>query len=89
VSTVHIAGLAVLMGRHGRQRCAWCGEILFEVDENTASPAGTPPSRPWRERSLIEVTRDSRCITSVAIPDTWGDDMPPNACIGPPKLRLV
>lgn len=49
---IHIAGFPVLIGRHGRQRCAWCGELLFEVTGDEISPVkddGSPPDpmRPW------------------------------------------
>lgn len=87
----HIAGMAVLLGRHGVQRCAWCGEMLFEVTEDTMAPIGTPPSKPWAEGALIEVTKDGPCTGYVLVGNGKNEenDIPLNSCAGPPKLRAI
>ena len=96
-AVTHIAGMAVLLGRHGVQRCAWCGEMLFEVtgDEMSASNSdGSPPDpiRPWPEGCLLEVTKSGACTGYVVVgngKENEEDDLPPNSCAGPPKLRAI
>jgi hypothetical protein len=94
MSTTHIAGFPVRIGRKGRQRCAWCGEMLFEVTGHEMSPArpdGMPEvqSRPWEVGRLVEVTKDGPVTGYVLIPHVDGDELPANACVGPPKLRAI
>lgn len=63
---VHIAGLVINLGGHLRQRCAWCGAVLDDVDlVFTAVPieqAGQPwPS--WPEGGLVAVLGNVRWVS--------------------------
>lgn len=84
MSVVHIAGFPVLVGRHGRQLCAWCGALLFEVTGNEASP---DPVRPWEMGDLIEVTKVGACTGYVRLVHVDGDELPRNACAKAPHCR--
>lgn len=63
VPVIHIAGLVINIGGHLRQRCAWCGAVLDDVElAMTAVPieqAGQPyPS--WPEGGLVAVLGNAR-----------------------------
>jgi hypothetical protein len=88
---IHIAGLAVLIGDNGRQRCAWCGEILFDVDHalvmvapNADGSPGEGP-RPWKMGDLIAV---DGCASWV-VPCGEDDPLPVGCCAKPLHLRLL
>lgn len=94
-AVVHIAGFPVLVGRHGRQLCAWCGSLLFEVTGDEMGPIkadGSPPDpmRPWEMGRLIEVTKDGPCTGYVLLPHVDGEELPRNACAKAPlTLRVI
>lgn len=94
MSTVHIVGIPILIGREARQRCSWCGELLFEVTGHEMAPMkadGSPPDpmRPWEPGSLLEVTKTQVCTGYSVVPHVDGDQLPANSCVGPPKLRSI
>jgi len=78
---VHIAGLDVRVGPHLRQRCAWCGAIIEDVDLSTIQvqvvPGEETPSYPtWQVGALIG--RSGGATYVIAHND--GDQLPPNSC---------
>lgn len=78
MSVVHIAGLDVQIGTQLRQRCAWCGAVLFDYAlDRIAVPEGQDP-RPatWTVGALIEVDGNAKW----AVPHNDGDQLPANAC---------
>ena len=55
---IHIAGLVINIGGHLRQRCAWCGAVLDDVElVLTAVPIeqGGLPYPSWGEGGLVAV----------------------------------
>ncbi len=89
---IHIAGFPVRIGTKGRQLCAWCGHVLFDVDHANIMVApnadGSPgePVQPWETGVLIEV--EGNGMWTVAHKD--GDPIPVTACASPPlKLTVV
>ena len=90
MSIVHIAGMGIRIGSKYRQRCAWCEAILIDGDlAEGMIPAGQEPSEPrmYEPNSLIDVAKDGPVTQFVVLPPA--DKLPPNACIGPPKLKVV
>lgn len=76
---VHIAGLDVTVDDHQhRQRCAWCGAVLFDLDlARVAVPAGqdTTPSR-WEPGALVAVDGGMSWV----VEDQADSKLPPEAC---------
>lgn len=75
---VHIAGPDVEVNGRLRQRCAWCGTILLDVDlTRIAVPEGTDP-RPgtWQLGALIAVDGPA----SYMLPRLAMEPLPDNAC---------
>jgi hypothetical protein len=94
MTKTHIAGFPVKIGHKGRQLCAWCGEILFEVtgqEMGPLKPDGSPPDAlcPWEMGALIEVYKGDGVTGYTVLPHEDGADLPANACVGPPKLRSI
>lgn len=94
MGTIHIAGFPVQIGSKYRQRCAWCEEILIDGDmahEMVATSNGAEPTGPGKYEcgALVEVHKDGPVTGTAVVPHTDGDLLPANACIGPPKLRVV
>jgi len=48
---IHIAGFPVRVGNKGRQLCAWCGEVLFDVDYANGTPVFNRIRDFWRVAS--------------------------------------
>jgi hypothetical protein len=95
-AATHIAGMAILLGRHGRQRCAWCGAMLFEITGDDMGPCkedGSPPDplKPWSEGALVEMATDGACTTYRYVGDgkNEDEDLPVNSCVWPQKLRVL
>ena len=89
-SPVHIAGFPVKVGSEGRQLCAWCGLVLFDVDysriawalnEDGSDPG---PPQPWDVGALVRKEGNMTCV--VAHVD--GEALPAGCCANPP-LRAV
>lgn len=78
---VHIAGLPVKVGRIVRQRCAWCGAVIDDVDLSAVAVvltgAGDPQLWPtWPVGALLGVDGGVRWV----IEHADGDDVPPECC---------
>lgn len=91
---IHIAGWPVKVGSRGRQLCAWCGVVLFDVDHDRIMVAsGGDGPRPWEVGELIATDGyDPRYPVAVAhvVPHEDGAQLPLNCCASPPvKLELV
>jgi hypothetical protein len=76
---VHIAGIQVKVGSRVRQRCAWCGVVLDDVDLNLVAvpvdqPDGGVPE--WRVGSLVAI--DGGMAWSVQHEE--GDAVPEGCC---------
>lgn len=76
---LHVAGVFVTINQRVRQRCAWCGAVLIDVDAATiAVPVGQPydgvPT--WPVGDLVGVDGDM----SYAVPHSDGDPLPDGAC---------
>lgn len=69
---IHVAGYPMVYGLVFRQRCAWCGAMLFE---ETAS--GRPPTEvhPGAFIDLTVADRPSLVVASLA-------DLPRATCLG-------
>jgi hypothetical protein len=82
----HIAGLDITwnseQGPHLRQRCAWCGATLIDMDLSlTQTSALIVPGRDnrpkvWAIGALVTVDGDVTHVASMA----QGAQMPPDAC---------
>jgi hypothetical protein len=77
---VHIAGTQVKVGCRVRQRCAWCGAVLDDVDLHAVAvpvdqPAGGFPE--WRPGSLVAIDDGVRWIVN----HKDGDDVPDGCCV--------
>jgi hypothetical protein len=79
MSVTHVAGLDVTVnGRYMRQRCAWCGDALIDLDlaavmvQVAPGAAPEPPAR-WTPGALVRV---DGCV-SVSLE---GDKLPDDAC---------
>jgi hypothetical protein len=88
---LHIAGLACHVDDRAMQRCAWCGDVLFEVDDaNTfvapnADGSPGPYPTPWKERALVAVEGNGKWVQ----PDDGGP-LPLQFCgTVAPKLTVV
>jgi len=75
----HIAAQQVVIcGRYVRQRCAWCGEVLEDVDlsnlafENSEDAKNPYPE--WPAGALIGVDGNCRYIVSPEVEGTMPDD---------------
>lgn len=92
-TTTHIVGLGLGVGTLERQRCAWCGEVLVDVDlANIASPDGKVGSLLWECGALLEVygEEDGRPRGWCVVKDTG--ELPANCCakqVKPPRLEVV
>jgi hypothetical protein len=75
---IHIVGLDIRIGARVRQRCAWCGIVIEDVDlANMMSPAGSPPWRPWNPGELLEVTGNMRSV----VRHEDGSPLPDGMCV--------
>lgn len=83
---VHIAGQSVQIGPFLRQRCAWCGALLIDLDLSRVMVApnedGTPGAAPgeWPAGQLVEVSGSNPRVSRVLEHDD-GAQLPPHACI--------
>lgn len=72
---VHIAGLVINLGGHLRQRCAWCGALIDDV-ELALTAVAVVPGRPadtryptWPEGGLVAVDGGARwTVESTPLP---------------------
>ena len=91
MGTIHTAGFPVQIGAKYRQRCAWCDAILIDGDlSQEMVPEGTKPGLfKYETGALVEVTVNGAVTGSAVVPHEDGAQLPANACVGPPKLRVV
>lgn len=76
---VHIVGLDVQVGTRVRQRCAWCGAIIEDIDHaNVAVPVDQDPGPcpTWEIGALVAIDGNHRYV--VAHED--GAKLPPGSC---------
>ena len=95
MGTIHIAGFPVQIGskyrQQYRQRCAWCETILVDGDRSheMVTTSGSEWSWAYEVGVLVEVHVDGPVTGSAVVPHEDGAQLPANACVGPPKLRIV
>ena len=94
MSIIHIAGFPVQIGSKYRQRCAWCGAVLIDGDmscEMVATSDGRRTHGPSKYElgALVDVTINGSVTGSAVVAHEDGAQLPANACVGPPKLRVV
>jgi hypothetical protein len=93
--TTHIAGMAVQVGSHLRQRCSWCGEVLEDLDlsrvgvvvqHDDSMPQGsTNGSSPHQPLSLTGAW-EMGVLVAVMAQASWvvdhedGAPLPPESC---------
>lgn len=92
-SVAHIVGLQVTVQGHlCRQRCAWCGSVLVDVDlDLIALPEGSVNYDPfWKTGEVLEIESDG-FVTRSSIILTHDGVLPDNACTParPRALKLV
>lgn len=75
---IHIAGPWLRVGSQLRQRCAWCGACLIDMDlSRIAVPEGQDPQvSTWEPGGLVGVDG----ALQWAEPHVDGEKLPPNAC---------
>lgn len=84
VVTIHFAGHPVRVGSRCRQRCAWCGFVIEDLDlrdvmvpsRADGSPGEGPT--PWTSGALVAVSRDGSFRSVVAHED--GAPLPSETC---------
>lgn len=92
---IHIAGMSVFVNSKGRQICAWCGHVLFDVDladvmvaPNADGSPGQGP-RPWKQGDLIAID-GSPPVVSYRVVEVEGDELPRECCAAQrTPLRVV
>ena len=92
---IHIAGAVVKVGSVSRQRCAWCGELLDELDLKNVAVApnedGTYDEPPCGFEPLTLIRVDGvnpKSFNSIDHED--GDQIPAGFCgDDEPRLRAV
>jgi hypothetical protein len=91
---IHIVGLDIRIGTRVRQRCAWCGYLIEDVDLSCLmAPEGTSPWRPWSPGELLEVVEGNPRGRSVVKHESG--PLPDGMCVDidipkkKPSLRLV
>ena len=77
--TIHFAGLKITVDGKMRQRCAWCGKLLIDVDlERVAVPVDQPGEpATWLPGTLVEVLGNA----SWAMYEYGTEGLPKGACI--------
>lgn len=83
---IHFAGHPVRVGRFARQRCAWCGAILEDLDLSLVMvPEGQEGPAPWTPGDLIEVEGNGRSVVG----HEDGGQLPDGTCfeVEHPKPR--
>ena len=93
--TIHIAGAVVQVGSVSRQRCAWCGEMLAELDRNNTAVApnedGTYPELTCGFEPLKLISVEGINPTSYGVVEhTDGEQIPAGFCGDDgPRLKVV
>lgn len=66
MSVTHIAGHAVTINGRTIQRCAWCGEVLSDVDIHRVGVVSSDDSSPvplnWPVMALIQCDGNHMCV---------------------------
>ena len=73
---VHIAGLVINLGGHLRQRCAWCGAVLDDVELALTAVLTEHADHPyptWPEGGLVAMYDGARWTVQ-------SDPLPPDLC---------
>lgn len=88
---VHIAGVPIRAGNVIRQRCAWCGALIDEIDlervawqddgenENPFIDAKGDPKTRWQ--GLVAVEGGDALIGRWAVPDPDDEKIPEDSCM--------
>lgn len=88
---VHIAGHDIQVGPHLRQRCAWCGGVLIDVNLSRISvPVGQEGDYPtWPTGALIEINGLGGTSMTTVLEHADGDPVPDTCCakLGPEVTR--
>lgn len=77
-AVLHVAGVYVTINQRVRQRCAWCGAVLIDVETaDVAVPVGQDATvAVWPVGDLVGVDGSM----SYAVPHKDGDALPDGAC---------
>lgn len=75
---IHIAGNDVQVGRHLRQRCAWCGAVLadYALDRIAVLEGQDPRPATWPVGDLVAVDGP----LSYVVEHEDGQQLPADAC---------
>lgn len=89
-AVAHIVGFPVVIQGHlCRQRCAWCGHLIVDVDVELVAVAegqgGYDPFWPTNAVVEIEIT-DGGTVTRMSVVKVVDGLLPDNACT-PPRPR--
>lgn len=79
---IHVVGLDVKVGNHLRQRCAWCGAVIDDVDLSLVMVPIEDADKPfpsWQVGALIEVI-DGFPIVRRIVEHADGDVLPDGCC---------
>jgi hypothetical protein len=79
---VHPAGLDVSIGPLLRQRCAWCGTVLVDVDLAATASTGGASYPTWPVGALVEIDGGvSFTVDPVPSAESEGVTVPDNCCM--------
>jgi hypothetical protein len=95
-AVAHIVGMPVVVQGHlCRQRCAWCGAVLVDVDlAQIAVAGGSGEYNPfWETNAVLEVeaSDDGSVVRGSIVLGPLAGVLPDNACtpLRPRALKLV
>lgn len=77
-AVIHIAAQANQVGSQLRQRCAWCGAVLIDMDLGNVmvAPGSDPTPATWEPGRLVAIDRPA----SYLVEHKDGDRLPEGAC---------
>ena len=88
---IHIAGVAVRVGTLLRQRCAWCGDVLIDLDLVNIAVApnedGSPGDGPGTFAPYALIAVDG--LGQWVVPYEEGSELPLRCCASQRALKLV
>ena len=91
-AVTHIVGHAVVVQGHlCRQRCAWCGVMLVDVDAELIATTGSVNYDPFFTIGALLEVESIGPVTRWSIVEAHGGILPDNACTParPRALKLV